>query len=196
MATRPSPITRTSTSKALSPPLESYSTTLVSASASLNGSYPIRLGPHAIIQPRSQLLSAVGPIDIGEGCIISERASIGSSKSASPQLEIDARTAPRVTLAQGVLIECGATVEAASIGAFTVVEAGAKIGRGAVLGRDCKICARVQIGEGEIVGDGIVVYGNGWGEKRMERRGGVMDGKREAWAREQGEVLRKAWTGK
>ena len=98
---------------------------------------------------------------------------------------------------QDLALPChSALVQAASIGAFTVVEAGAKVGRGAVIGKNCKICARVQIGEGEVVGYDTVVFGSGWGERRAEKRGGAMDGKREVWVKAQKEVLKKAWTGK
>ncbi|KAL6717488.1 hypothetical protein ACLMJK_005403 [Lecanora helva] len=196
MTARPNPVNRTSTSKASSAPLESNKTALVSSSASLTGSFPIKLGAAVIIQPRSLLSSAIGPIAIGESCIISERASIINFTQSSPQPETNQSSLPKTSLAEGVLIECGAEVEAASIGAFTVIEAGATVGKGAVIGSYCKVCARVQIGEGEVVADGTVVFGSGWGERRAGRKGGVMEEKREAWVKEQGEVLRKLWTGK
>lgn len=56
-----------------------------------------------------------------------------------------------MTLQPGVLIETCASVEGASIGAYTIIEAGAKIGKGAVVGANSKVCAGVEIGEGMIV---------------------------------------------
>lgn len=95
-----------------------------------------------------------------------------------------------------VLIEPGAIVEAASIGSFTIIEAGARVARGAVVGANCRICAKIEIAEGERIEDGTIVFGSRWGERRAEGRGGALDGKRESWVKEQGEALRKVWTGK
>lgn len=138
----------------------------------------------------------MGPVDIGDGCIINERASIGCCKPLVGEIGSDSNIVASTSLAAGVLIESGATIEAGSIGDFTIVETGAKTGRGAVVGKNCKICAQVQIGEGEVIEDSTVVFGSGWGERRVEGRGDLMDEKRERWMREQRKVLRRAWTGK
>ena len=196
MTTRPAPVNRQSASKPSGPPLKAHTSALISSSASLTGHHPITLGSHAILQLRSHLLSAGGPIDIGEGCIISERASIGLSTTSLPDVKADNEASAGVRLAQGVLIDPGATVEAASLGAFTIVEAGAKIGRGVVIGRNCKICAQVEVADGDTVGDNVVIFGNGCGQRRVEKRGGVMEGKRGAWVGELGGALRRAWSGK
>ena len=84
------------------------------------------------------------------------------------------------------------------MGAFTIIENGARIGKGAVVGAYCKICARVEVKEGAEVEDGTVVYGAGWGEWRREGTGGGLDvrGMRRAYVAEIGEVLRRIWTGK
>lgn len=133
---------------------------------------------------------------IGEACIISERASIGPlSPSSQPSNE-----APPTgtTLAPCVLVESGAIVEATSIGAYTIIESGVKVGRGAKIGTVCKICAGVEVGEGAVVEDGMVVWGNGWGEWRREGKGKMLDplSVRRAWVGEMLEVLRRGWTGK
>ena len=194
MTARPSVTTRVSTSRGLGPPVQYSSTTLVSASAILTGSQPISLGPNVILQIRARINSAYGPINISENCIINERATIGMlSPPASTQAEDDPAG---VSLAPGVVIESGATVEAASIGAYTIIEAGAKLGRGAVIGEDCKVCAGVQLREGAVVGNGMVVYGSGWGEWRSEQGRQDLEGMRRAAVSEQYEVLRRCWTGK
>ena len=140
------------------------------------------------------MTSTYGPINVSENCIISERASIGLlSPPVSTQAEDDSAG---VSLAPGVVVESGATVEAASIGVYTVIEAGAKVGRGAVIGEHCKVCAGVQLGEGAVVGNGMVVYGSGWGEWRSEQGRQDLEGMRRAAVSEQYEVLRRCWTGK
>ena len=194
MTARPSVTSRTSTSRTLVTPIHSTPTTLVSASAILTGTQPISFGPNVIIQIRARISSAYSPINISENCIISERASIGLLSPPAPTESEDDPAG--MSLAPGVVIGSGATVEGASIGAYTIIEAGAKVGKGAVIGEHCKICAMVQVGEGAVVGNGIVVYGSGWGEWRSEHGRQETEGMRRAAVSEQYEVLRRCWTGK
>ncbi|KAK4695511.1 hypothetical protein P7C71_g2255, partial [Lecanoromycetidae sp. Uapishka_2] len=199
MATRPSIPNRSSTNKTSVPPLQSTPTTLLSASATLTGSFPITLGANSIIQIRTHLSSTHGFLTIGEACIISERSSIGLL--SPPYESSDNSLQPAVagtTLGPAVLVESGAVVEATSVGPYTIIESGARIGKGAKVGAGCKICAGVEIGEGSVVENGMVVWGNGWGERRREGRGKAMDPlvMRKVWPGETLEVLRKGWTGK
>ncbi|CAF9939902.1 MAG: hypothetical protein ALECFALPRED_008371 [Alectoria fallacina] len=191
MAARPSPANRSSTSKPLGPLVNSTPTTLISASASCAGTHLITLGSRSIVQLRARLTSTYGPVGVGEGCIISERASIGLL--SPPRNE---REAEGVTISRGVLIESCAVVEGASIGAYTIIEAGAKIGKGAVVGSNSKVCVGVEIGEGMVVEDDTVVYGSGWGERRKEKEGVGLDGMRRLWVELQEDALRRMWTGK
>ena len=101
-----------------------------------------------------------------------------------------------MALSTGVFIGTGASVEAASIGAFTIIEAGAKIGKGTVVGANSKVCAGVEIGEGMVVEDDCVVYGSEWGGRRKEKKGLGLDGMRKRWVHLQGEALKRMWTGK
>lgn len=188
---RPSPINRPSASKISTPPVNATPTTLISASAYCTGTHPITLGSKTIVQLRARLTSIYGPIIVEDACIISERASIGLLRP--PQNEQEAKG---VTLSPGVLIETGAVVEAASIGPYTIIEAGAKIGKGTVVGANSKVCAGVEIGEGMVVEDDTVVYGSGWGERRKGKKGLGLDGTRKVWVDSQGDTLRRMWTGK
>ena len=143
------------------------------------------------MQLRTRLTSTYGPIHIGDGCIISERVSIGLL--SPPQNENDPRG---ITLSPGVFIETCAVIEAASIGPYTIIEAGAQIGKGTVIGANCKVCGGIRIGEGMIIEDDTVVYGSGWGERRKVTKGLGLDGMRKIWVNSQEETLRKMWTGK
>ena len=107
------------------------------------------------MQLRACLNSTHGPIRAGDGCIISERASVGLL--SPPRNEGEANG---VALSAGVFIGTCALVEGASIGAYTIIEAGAKIGKGTVVGANSKVCAGVEIGEGMVVEDDSVVYGS------------------------------------
>ena len=190
MTARP-PANRSSNSKFSTAPLNTTPTTLISASASCNGNHPITLGSNTILQLRACLTSTYGRIRIEDGCIISERASIGLLSPPRNEKEVDG-----VTLSPGVLIETGASVQSAWIGAYTIIEAGAKIGKGTVVGANSKVCAGVEIGEGMVVEDDTVVYGSGWGERRKEKKDLGLDKMRKAWVDMQGDTLRRMWTGK
>lgn len=87
----------------------------------------------------------------------------------------------------GVVVEVGAVVEAKIIGEGCLVEVNAKIGKGAVLGKHCKIGALCVVGDGEILPDFTVVYGNGI---RRVDNSGIEDLKQKMIGR-QVEVLRK-----
>ena len=101
-----------------------------------------------------------------------------------------------MTLSAGVFIGTCASVEGASIGAYTIIEAGAKIGKGTVVGVNSKVCAGIDIGEGMVVEDDSVVYGIEWGGRRKEKKGLGVDGMRKRWIQVQGETLKRMWTGK
>lgn len=162
----------------------------------MTGTHPISLGAKSIVQIRAHLSSTYGPLTIGEACIISERTSIGLL--SRPTRDLDGSLVPftGTTLGPAVLIESGAVVEATSIGAYTIIESGAKVGSQVRVGVGCKICAGVELGPGVVVEDGMIVWGSGWGEWRRE------DPKldplvlRRAWVGEMLEVLRRGWTGK
>lgn len=141
------------------PSLKTSPQTLLSPQASLSGTHPITLGASAVIQVRARVVAIHGPVTIGEGCIISERASIGILTGAdgddggvpkSANIIHDEQRRPLngekkreggegegvgVCLDRGVVVETGAVVEACFVGEGSVVEVGATIGRGSVIGK-------------------------------------------------------------
>ncbi len=134
--------------------------------AFISGSHPISIGANAVIQLRAKISSTHGPVTVGEGCVVYERAVVGAVLSSQPiviSAAADSTTTStssrdilgrearavelsplplkepeEVVLEKGVVVESGATVEAGSrLGEGTVVEVGARVGRGAVLGKVC-----------------------------------------------------------
>ena len=81
-------------------------------------------------------MSTHGPVTIGEGCIVSERAMVGVTSRAE---NTDGGHGPcHTNLARDVVLEPTAVVEAgASIGAGGMLEVGSRIGARAVLGTVC-----------------------------------------------------------
>lgn len=73
------------------------------------------------------------PVVLDEGVIVYEKANVGVQQPASG-------TGPRgrgegVLLRKNSVVETGAVVEAAEVGEGTVVEAGARVGIGSVIGK-------------------------------------------------------------
>lgn len=109
------------------PPTAIHPTAVVSTTASLKGTQPVGVGANSIVQPRAKIISTHGPVTIGEGCIIAERAVLGLQSKAS----VDGNG---VLLGNGVVIESGATVEG-SLEEGSLVEVGAVVGKGSVVGK-------------------------------------------------------------
>lgn len=60
----------------------------------IQGTHPVAIGPGTVIHPRARIFSFEGPIHIGDGCIISEKSTIGSQpvpvhKSTSTSTSLD-----------------------------------------------------------------------------------------------------------
>lgn len=139
---RPSTSKRVSTVAAPKAPTSVHSTALIAGHAVLTGTNLITVGPRAVVHPYARINSTNGPIILGEASVIWEGAVIGapsgdksSVPSDSTKKETDAGQG--VDLGRYVVVECGAVVEAASIGEGTLIEADAKIGKGAVVGKVC-----------------------------------------------------------
>jgi len=165
------------------PPTSLASTVVISDSATLIGKHLITIRDNTIVHPRTRLISTHGPITIGSTCIISERSVIGlQSQTLNTQPNWEG-----TDIGNGVIIEVGATVEARRIGEGCVIEINAKVGKGAVLGKHCKIGSMCSVADNEVLPDYTVIYGHGF---RRQDKSDVEDLKMKMVAR-QVEVLRK-----
>jgi dynactin-6 len=111
------------------PPVSFTPTMIIADNASLTGTHRITIGANTVVHPRAKLTSAHAPITIGDNCIISERSSTGFQSRAA-EYEVEG-----AVLGNGVVVEPGAVVEAKEVGEGCVIEANAKIGKGAILGK-------------------------------------------------------------
>ncbi|MCJ1246170.1 hypothetical protein MMC30_003375 [Trapelia coarctata] len=196
--------TRRPASTAPKPPTSISASCIIAETATLMGTYLITVATNAVIQPRAKLDSTYGPVTIGDGCIVWERASIGLLSEVEDEEGI---ISEGVELGKNVTVEAGAIVEAQSIGEGTVIEVGARIGKGSVLGKvfdfphssalldgtdtddriqHCKITPLSTIAPGEILSDHIVVYGQN--VRRVGKPG--LEDPRESTHMKQLEVMR------
>ena len=151
------------------PPLTTHPSSLVSSTATLSGNHPITIGANTVIHPRATILSFHSPVEIGESCIINERAIVGirindddghgnvssytgngngkGTKTTEGEEEEDGERQGAakkeevvVKLGRGVVVEGKASVQGSVIGDWSVVGVGAVIGKGAVIWEvRCKI---------------------------------------------------------
>ncbi|OJI91363.1 hypothetical protein ASPTUDRAFT_113064 [Aspergillus tubingensis CBS 134.48] len=160
-------------------PITAHPSATISESLLIQGSHPISIGASTIIHPRARIYSYEGPVIIGNGCIISEKSVIGSAPTTSTSTTsttstssgiaskdegsiLPIRISNSVTIGPGAQILPGAHIHSASC-----VEARAVIGRRSVVGSHCRVCAGVEVADGDGVADWMVVWGGG---NRRRRR--------------------------
>jgi len=100
---------------------------VVAKFAVLTGNHPITIGAGAVLHPYSKIISNEGPVVIGEGCVIWEKAVVGIDGGHDSEQS--------VVLGKNVVVESGAVVEAKEVGEGTTIEALAKVGVGARVGK-------------------------------------------------------------
>ncbi|KAJ5138370.1 uncharacterized protein N7515_003218 [Penicillium bovifimosum] len=173
-------------------PLKADPTATIADTAVFQGKHPVIIGAGTIIHPRARFYTYEGPITIGDSCIISEKAIIGSppppkpssstrsaspSRSSSPSTtattdptehrkEVSTRLSYFVTVGPSATIESGANVHSSAI-----IDNLAIVRRGADIGAHSKVCSRCEIAAGGAVAEWVVVYGNGPGMRRKRARG-------------------------
>lgn len=133
------PIKHVQTPTTVTTPITVHPSAFVSPKATVTGSYMITVRAESIVHPFAVLDSSVGPIVLGEGCIIWDGASIGvacdSVVSKSHDLsegiadEVDA-----TELGKSVVVETQAVVEArAKVEDYAVIEVGSHVGSGSIV---------------------------------------------------------------
>ncbi|KAF2460601.1 hypothetical protein BDY21DRAFT_276607, partial [Lineolata rhizophorae] len=148
------------------PPATIDPTAVVAAHAVLVGTHPIRIGRGAVVHPYARLVSTHGPVDVGDGCIVGERAAIGLGEpgAAASAGAADAR----VALGRNTVVETGAVVEARETGEGAVVEAGARAGPGSVMEAHSKLAPTVRLPAGVRLPAYTVVYGPAPDQRRVD----------------------------
>jgi dynactin-6 len=145
------------------PPTKIHPTAIIANHALLTGTYPITIGAGAVIHPYAKIIASEGPVDIGEGCIIWEKAIVGGEGEGA------------IKLSRNVVIETSALIEAGVvIGENSIIEAQAKVAEGAIIGRCAKIMTFIEVGEDEEIEDYTIVYGRGL--RRKDRTAMMEDG--------------------
>ncbi|KAF1984269.1 trimeric LpxA-like protein [Aulographum hederae CBS 113979] len=168
-SSRPTATKRTSTAHPRAP-ATIHPTAIIANHALLTGIHPITISQNAILHPYCKVYSTECPVEIGEGCIISERASVGlSSGDQNDRLEEGKvhKVQLMVSLGREVNVENGATVEAAEIGDGTIIQIDAKVGAGSVVGKHCKISPLCEVPPNDVVPDFTVIYGNN--QRRIDK---------------------------
>ncbi|KAJ5174313.1 uncharacterized protein N7482_000190 [Penicillium canariense] len=176
-------------------PLKADASATIADTAVFQGTYPITIGAGTVIHPRARFYAFEGPISVGDGCIVSEKAIIGaapgtsrstgpspsastgpsptssSTNVTSPASQVQGhKTATRisyfVTIGPHSTVLPGATVHSSA-----TVESLVTINRYADIGAHSKICSGCQIPANGCVPEWTVVWGSGVGQRRKRARG-------------------------
>lgn len=170
-------------------PVKADATATIADSVVFHGTYPVTIGAGTVVHPRARFYAFEGPIYVGDSCIICEKAVIGagpnpSSRSASPSRTADTditssesgaetpkkeaatRISYFVTVGPLSTIEPGAHIHSSAS-----IEALAIIRRGADVGSHSKVCSGVEIAASGPVGEWVVAWGSGPGQRRKRARG-------------------------
>ncbi|KAJ5482975.1 hypothetical protein N7539_006421 [Penicillium diatomitis] len=75
-------------------PLKVDPSATIADTAVFQGTYPVTIGAGTIVHPRAKFYSFEGPISIGDGCIISEKAVIGAAPGTSSSSSTSSRPSP------------------------------------------------------------------------------------------------------
>lgn len=109
---------------------------MIADTAVLTGAHLITISADAVLHPRARINSTYGPVTIGEGCIVSEKASVGLLEAPAEDNNVnDSAPFKEVLLEKDVVVEPSAIVEGSKIGEGTTLEAGSKVCVDAVLGK-------------------------------------------------------------
>ena len=116
------------------PPVTVHPTALIANHAIITGTHPVTIGPEAVLHPYSRISSVRGPVVIGQGCIIAERATVGWTEDGGTG---DADGQQEVVLGNNVVVESAAEVRALDVGDHTVIDAEVKVAKGVRIGKVC-----------------------------------------------------------
>ncbi|KIW02518.1 uncharacterized protein PV09_06316 [Verruconis gallopava] len=142
------------------PPANIDPSVIIANHATLAGVFPITIGPQAVLHPYAKVVAVAGPVEIGEGTVIAERAVIGINDEGSGKDDEDAGLGGRfVMLERDCIIESGAQVAAKLVGEGTFIDAFAVVGEGCVIGKFCKILPHARIAPNTVIEDFTIVYG-------------------------------------
>ncbi|KAK3110394.1 hypothetical protein LTR53_015362 [Teratosphaeriaceae sp. CCFEE 6253] len=159
MTSRPADVPRRSSQMpSTKPPCTIHPSAIVSDKAQITGSHQVEIGENAVIHPYAKIRAEGGRVVIGKYSMVYEHAVVGTAEGTSP---VD------VTIGDFAVVETGAVVEAKSIGDATTIEVKSVVGKGAVLGKWCKVAPLERVEGGEELADFTVVYGGG--QRRVDK---------------------------
>ncbi|KAL4867745.1 hypothetical protein BDV12DRAFT_170767 [Aspergillus spectabilis] len=174
-----------SASRPPSAPVTAQPGVTIAESVVFYGTYPVTLERGTVIHPRTRIYAFEGPVKFGEGCIISEKCSIGTPPGSKQKTgssgcdgDVDGKglpilISPNVTIGPQVTIHPGVYIHSAA-----VIETMAVLHRKVDIGTHSKICARCEIAEGARIKEWTVVWGAGKGigmQRRVRTKGKVVN---------------------
>jgi dynactin-6 len=129
----------------------------------------ISIGSRTVVHPRARIIADAGPIIIGEGNLIEERAEIINSWPNDTDVPVGGSETGRsqrvMIIGNNNVFEVGCRCEGVRIGDNNILESKARLGRQTELGNGCIIGAMCSVTCRESLADNTVIYGS-----KCERR--------------------------
>ena len=160
-------------------PVTAHATATIAETVVFQGTHPITIGAETVIHPRARIYSFDGPAIIGEGCIISEKSTIGAAPLSSPVSSpaiggpgpVGGREGVPTRISHSVTIAPLATVlPGAHIHSSVTIDSLATIDRRANIGAHSKVCATCHVPAKAVIRDWTVVWGSGAGFGQRRKR--------------------------
>jgi dynactin 6 len=139
------------------PPCHIHAAAIIADKAQISGTHAVEVGENTILHPYAKIRSEHGRVVIGKLSMVYETGVVGVADGPDQD----------VIIGNEVNIETGAVVEAKSVGDGTTIEVNAVVGKGAVIGRHCRIASMERVEANEVLEDFTVVYGQGL--RRVDR---------------------------
>ncbi|KAI9725933.1 MAG: hypothetical protein M1828_002260 [Chrysothrix sp. TS-e1954] len=148
---------------------------IIAERATLIGKHRVTIAAGAIVHPFACIDSTYGPVEIGERCLIWERAVVGGGSAVGSRKDQTEEVSTRIVLAEDVEIKSGVTVEAgATIGAHTEIDVGAMVEANATIGEWCRVAPRCTVSHNGRLQDYTIVLGSDtgtWRRQDVQRKG-------------------------
>ncbi|GME22714.1 Dynactin subunit 6 [Neofusicoccum parvum] len=125
-------------------PATIHPSAIVANHAVLTGHHAITIAAGAVIHPNARITSLHGPVVIGEGCIVYEKATVGIP-------ELEGGQGRGVVLDRNVVVESSAIVQAALVGEGTTIGTDSRF---------CQLAPRMELPAHSDLPDYTVVYGS------------------------------------
>ncbi|GAB5357055.1 hypothetical protein AAMO2058_000341300 [Amorphochlora amoebiformis] len=140
-----------------------HKTVLKTSRSAMKGNHMIEIDEGTTMHPEATILANKGPIKIGKFNLLEEKSVIVND-TPNPMVIGDFNA-----------FEVGSCVRASSVGSRNVFEVKSVVEAGAEIGSGCVVGAGVTICKGDLLDDNVIVYGKHQNRRQIKRNRNIQD---------------------